>query len=86
MQITHEQFMEVAIAGFGKEEWKYDTRNLFQVIDSMIKNVHKLYLNGKILLSIYSYGDNYLTFEVPNGEFNHLAAMKKMIELNLIKM
>lgn len=84
MQITHEQFMEVAISGFAKEEWKYDSRDLLESIKSIKDNVHKLFQNGTMILSIYTPHDNCVSFDVPTGEFNHLAAIRKMEELKLI--
>ncbi len=85
MQITHEQFMEVAIAGFGKEEWKYDSRDLFESIKSIKGSLHKLYMNGTMILSIYSKNEMTVIFDARDTEFNHLAAIRKMEELGLIK-
>lgn len=85
MQITQEQFLEVAISGFGKEEWKYDSRDLFESIKSIRCNAHKLYRNGAMIVSIYSTNDKHVSFDVPKGEFNHLAAIRKMEELKLIE-
>lgn len=84
MKITHEQFMEVAIAGFGKEEWKYDTRGLFESIKSIKGNLHKLYLNGNMILSIYSPNEMTVIFDACDAEFNHLAAIQKLVDLKLI--
>ena len=85
MKITHEQFMEVAIAGFGRDDWKYDSRDLFESIESIVPDMHKLFVNGSLVLSIYSPNDNYVEFNAPKSNFNQLVGIQKMIELKLLK-
>lgn len=81
IKITHDQMMAIAMAGFSKSEWAYNTRDLFETVSSIAPDTHRLYMNGQNIMSIYIPSEEYVTFTTLSQQFNHMAAINKLKEV-----
>lgn len=83
MNITLDQLKEIAKAGYHKSLWGIDRLRMYE-----FENTFTLFDAGNMerYMSLAYDGRDYVNIYVFNiGNFNHLAAIRKMEELNLIE-